>query len=250
MPCPTLEVISSPRQWHPKPVALAHAASQSLMMWLVIQLYDDDSRTSTVLRLINTFLDHGASIDVDSAVFFVGQEKMRLGLCPGWPIRCSNKARLIYKAKLSFLLHLALLSINSAFSEDGTTNKPLPPCELTQGLLSRVGKGELQHYPEVLGYIFCTPRGDPEELDLYKVKGVEDSSRIGSLLVRYLWGMPRGIISYHLEQKLWDELYDNNMKDGFDRIPIKDLRANLVEAGLLVSLEECWKDILSFRVTK
>jgi hypothetical protein len=249
MPCPSLESISY-RPWKLHgPTLVTHAAPQSPMMGLVIELYQYGGCKVTVLRLIEPFLDHGASIDTDSAVFFVEDYNLQF-LNPGWPT-WDKKAPLIYKAKLSFLLHLALLSMDSAFSEDKAIEKLSPPRELTQSLLSRLGKGELPDYPEVFGCNLPTSQEDPGEFDICKVNGVEDSSPISSLLVKLLWDLARGTFSYDdQEQELWDELHNIDIKDGLDTIPVRDFRDDLVEAGYLVSLEDYWKEIVSFRVTK
>jgi hypothetical protein len=227
---------------------LTHIAPHSQIMGLVLQLYENNfNQRSTVLRLINSLLDRGASIKDDSTVFYVGDlTEYHLGLNIGWPIWRCNKGRLIYKAELSFLLRLALQSIDSA-PEGERKYGEWPPSELTQALLARIGQGNGLAPPEVLGYTFCTSQENLEKFDICKIKGVEDSALVNSLLLDMLWEMPRHIYYHSRHKRLWNALY--NIRGGIDIAPMIDLRTSLVEARVLVSLEEYWNEVTSFCLT-
>ncbi|KAE8444628.1 hypothetical protein EG329_014376 [Mollisiaceae sp. DMI_Dod_QoI] len=231
-----------------EPGSWTHAAPYSPMMRLVVQLCNAGSSKATALYLINKFLDHSISIQDDSTVFFLQDSALLPSeLNIGWPNPGSLGGKLIFKANLSFLLKLALLSIESAAARKWECEESSH--ELAQALLTRVGQADLLDYFEVIGYTSGTFEEHFEGFNIYKIKGGDDATLVDSLVLEKLRELPmQDPFEYNSEwYHFWIALRD--ISKGSDTIPMVDLRTSLVQDGFLVSREESWNEITSLRLT-
>ncbi|PGH09646.1 hypothetical protein AJ80_07675 [Polytolypa hystricis UAMH7299] len=225
-----------------------YSAPHSILMRLVMDLHKFPG--STTLALIGILCDRGAFLQEESAIFYFYasshnelSETHTIWPCVGWPIwrRMENQVenQVVYKANLSFLLRLTLMSIHTA-KISGNQSKQWPPGDIAKELLDRTRVG-VPDPPEILGYI--NSREYQHEAVFRKFTRSKDRALITRSLVKHLWLSARQESVTSISD-LW-ELFHTTSKYCEKKF-LSQLEDSLVKSGLLVPWEDCWNEFSSF----